>query len=373
MTKYAEIPIGELFQPMCGSAQFIRRYIEQNPGDYPVYSGSLFRPFGHVNVHEFDGEYLSWTMNGYAGHVSEIRGKFSLTRDRGVFIPREGVVIPDLTYLRLAMEPSLKAAAVGRRIDGKRNTYTKIYPEAAAQVIIRLPVDGRGRMNYKLMSALGARYRQIELAKSRVKALLDAMRRSVVVMESPPAPARTLSLGGDWMEYINTKTGWTKTTYGNLDTGNREDTPVFSAARGAVAYVKCKHANKIHASPEHPVISFGANGDGSAGTNFVFHEKPFYVSNDRTCIRLLDNNIEPRYVYYCLRGMKERYGFGHTLKANAQNLSDVTIEVPFANGEFDSKKQLEMVETVRQADMAKRRAEEQLGRICAAQLNFIDQ
>src|SRR5262245_60533637 len=113
MKKYVELPIGDLFRPISGSAKFIQRFIEQNSGVYPVYSASLLRPFGHVNIYEFDGEYLSWTMNGYAGHVSEIKGKFSLTRDRGVFLPREGVEIPDLTYLRLAMEPSLTAAAVG--------------------------------------------------------------------------------------------------------------------------------------------------------------------------------------------------------------------------------------------------------------------
>jgi hypothetical protein len=372
MTTYIEMPIGDLFRAVPGSAKFIQRYIEQNSGIYPVYSGSLLRPFGHVNVHEFDGDYLSWTMNGYAGHVSEIRGKFSLTRDRGVFIPVEGVAIPDLTYLRLAMEPSLKAAAVGRRIEGKRNTYTKIYPEAAAQVVIRLPVEGRGNLNYELMSNLGSRYRQIESAKSQIQAVLDSLRRSVVVMEPPQTQGRTLSLGGDWMEYVSAKTGWTKTSFGKLDTGDEADTPVFSAARRAVAYVQHQHANKINASPQHPVISFGANGDGSAGKNFVFHEQPFYVSNDRTCIRVLDGKIEPKYVYYCLSGMKAQYGFGHTLKANAQNLGDVTFEVPLVDGEFDSRRQLEMVEIFRQTDMSKRLAEEQLERICAAQLNFLD-
>lgn len=372
MTKYTEIPIGELFQPVGGNPKFIQRYIEANPGKCPVYSASLVRPFGYVNRFDFEGEYLSWTMNGYAGYVSEIRGRFSVTRDRGIFLPRPGVTIPDLTYLRLAMEPVLTASAVGRRIDGKRNTYTKLYPESAAQVVIRLPVDNSGQLDHNLMSELGARYRRVELAKSEIKSVLEAMQRSIVTIGVPRAPVQTISLGGEWMKFITTKTCWTKTKYSKLDTGSPTDIPVYSAAREAVAFVEPKYPGQIPASPEYPVISFGANGDGSAGTNFIFHERPFYVSNDRTCLQVLDPDIDPWYVYFSLHGMKERYGFSHAFKATIRNLGAVTINVPSTKRGFDPKRQREMVEEFRSASEAKRLVQTQLEHVTAAQLNFLD-
>lgn len=372
MIQYAEIPIGELFEPVGGNPKFVQRYIEAHPGQHAVYSASLIRPFGHVDEFDFEGHYLSWTMNGYGGHVSEIAGRFSITRDRGVFMPRPEVQVPDLTYLRLAMEPVLMAAAVGRRIDGKRNTYTKIYPESAAQALIQLPVDGSGRPDYNLMSTLGARYRRIESAKAEVQTVLEAMRRSVLTIGIPREPARTLSLGDDWMEFVTTKTGWTKTEYCKLDTGNPNDVPLYSAARGPVAFVKPKYPGQIAASPEHPVISFGANGDGSAGTNFVFHERPFYVSNDRTCLRVCAPKIEPRYVYFALDGMKERYGFGHAFKATIRNLGEVAFDIPATGNGFDRRRQQEMVEEFRAAAEAKQLVQAELERLSEARLNVAD-
>jgi hypothetical protein len=372
MTDFVEVPIGELFKPISGSPKFIRSYIESNRGEYPVYSASLLRPFGYVAEYQFDGHYLSWTMNGYGGHVSEIRDKFSLTRDRGIFVPREGVQLPDLTYLRTVMEPSLKAAAVGRRIDGKLNTYTKIYPETAAQVHIRLPLDKSGRLDVGLMKKLGERYRRVEAARQEILALLEDMKKSSLAFGSALDDVESLSLGGDWMEFVSSKTGWTKTDYGKLDTRDPADIPLYTAARGPVAYVKVKHAGLIKATPAQPIISFAANGDGSAGTNFVFHEKPFYVSNDRTCLRVCDETIDPWYVYFALNGMKARYGFGHSFKATSRNLGEVSFNIPVKAKKFDLARQLEVVERFRTALEAKKLVQAELERVGEARLSIGD-
>ena len=54
--------------------------------------------------------------------------------------------------------------------------------------------------------------------------------------------------------------------------------PVYRAAANAVAHVSADHDKLIPASRAEPLISFAANGDGSAGTNFVFHNQPFFVT-----------------------------------------------------------------------------------------------
>lgn len=105
--------------------------------------------------------------------------------------------------------------------------------------------------------------------------------------------------------FVNTKTCWTKEFYTKADTGNLSDIPVYTATKNPVAHVKISNSALITPSPNNPIISFGANGDGSAGTNFVFHTKPFYVSNDRTCIKVVDKNISSEYVYYILRKYRE--------------------------------------------------------------------
>jgi hypothetical protein len=53
------------------------------------------------------------------------------------------------------MEPQLVAAAMGRRVDGRLNEYTKIYPDTAMDVVIRLPLDDAGGYDYDRMARLG--------------------------------------------------------------------------------------------------------------------------------------------------------------------------------------------------------------------------
>ena len=131
-----------------------------------------------------------------------------------------------------------------------------------------------------------------------------------------------------------------------------------------------QHAAIIDASPEHPVISFAANGDGSAGTNFVFHTTPFYVSNDRTCLRVTDQDIDPRYVFFALHGMKETYGFNHAFKASKNNLEIVTIDIPVTRRGFDRALQHEMVEKFQKIFETKKQLEAHLQSLTHARLSF---
>ena len=129
--------------------------------------------------------------------------------------------------------------------------------------------------------------------------------------------------------YVTTKTGWSKTRLHWLQRKEPGgDTPVYTAAALPVARVEATHKRLIVASNASPAISFAANGDGSAGKNFVLHDRPFYVTQDRTVLRVIDARIDPGYVLYALRNMKVDYGFDHTHKAVSKNLRTVSLHIP---------------------------------------------
>ncbi|HEX4516059.1 MAG TPA: restriction endonuclease subunit S [Polyangiaceae bacterium] len=184
MTTFTDVAVSDLFEGRNGKAIFVKDYLDKHPGKYPVYSASLEKPFGFVDSFDFDGTFLTWVMNGYGGRVREVSGKFSANRDRGVLLPRAGVTIPDLTYLRYAMEPVFVAAAVGRRVDGRRNDYTKLYPEEALAQRIQIPVDKRGGYDYAKMVELGSRLRRIEAAQAAVRKALEDVLSARVTIES---------------------------------------------------------------------------------------------------------------------------------------------------------------------------------------------
>ncbi len=160
---------------------------------------------------------------------------------------------------------------------------------------------------------------------------------------NPSSGTKAVYLGASAFAYITTYTGWTKRALHKLKSDGSDCLPVYSAAAGASAYVAPTHLGRIDASPENPLVSFAANGDGSAGTNFIVHESPFYVTGDRTIVRIVDGRIDPRYLVYALRNMKAVHAFDHTNKAVPTNLRDVSVEIPVNDaGEWDIDAQREI-------------------------------
>lgn len=89
-----------------------------------------------------------------------------------------------------------------------------------------------------------------------------------------------------------------------------------------------------------PLLSFATNGDGSAGRNFIIHNRPFYINTDRIVVKPRRDDLDVRYIRVMLQGIKERYGFNHAHKANAHNLSVVSFDVPIkADNTFDIEQQ----------------------------------
>ncbi|MDO6995147.1 restriction endonuclease subunit S, partial [Brachyspira innocens] len=64
-----------------------KKYIEENKGDYPVYSSQTENngELGRINNYAYDGEYLTWTTDGAnAGSVFYRNEKFNITNVCGL-------------------------------------------------------------------------------------------------------------------------------------------------------------------------------------------------------------------------------------------------------------------------------------------------
>ena len=139
------------------------------------------------------------------------------------------------------------------------------------------------------------------------------------------------------------KLGYTEAKYRELDTKNENDIPLYTAKLNPVAYIEKVSSKIFVANEDNPLISFADDGDGTAGTNIVFHTKDFYNNTSRKILKILDKNIYPKYIYYLLLDMKQKYGFDYKYKCNVENLSNVYIEIPVKNDKsFDLSKQQEI-------------------------------
>jgi type I restriction enzyme S subunit len=64
-----------------------KRYLEDNVGEYPVYSSQTVNngEIGKINTFDFNGEFITWTTDGAnAGTVFYRKGKFSITNVSGL-------------------------------------------------------------------------------------------------------------------------------------------------------------------------------------------------------------------------------------------------------------------------------------------------
>lgn len=78
-----------------------KQYIENNKGQYPVYSSQTLNDgvIGNISTYDYDGEYITWTTDGaYAGTVFYRQGKFSITNICGLISLKENTNM-NLKYL----------------------------------------------------------------------------------------------------------------------------------------------------------------------------------------------------------------------------------------------------------------------------------
>lgn len=158
-----------------------------------------------------------------------------------------------------------------------------------------------------------------------------------------------------------------------LEMNNPISVPIYTAKKEPVAYISCEYCPEklFLATPENPLLSFADDGDGTAGTNFIFHTTRFYNNTSRKVLKILDKNIEYAYVYYMLKNMKEHYGFNYGYKCNVENLANVSIEIPInGNGAFDLEEQQRIAKAYQHIDDKRSQAIDMLKHIIDTQVKI---
>jgi hypothetical protein len=344
MTSYTDVALEDVFRLIQGKPRHTLRTMEMVPGPYPVYSASLLKPFGHIATFDHKGPLLTWVMNGYGGRMQEVTGPFSATRDRGILLPKDGVQTPDLTYVRLAAEPQLMAAAVGRIVDGRRNNYTKLYPDVAGKVTLPIPVGADGAFDFAAMTAIGAKLRRIEAARHNVGVASDQLSRAVI-LSPPPASSKEVRLGDK--AHFRISIGERVLMADHVNAG----IPVYSAnAMVPFGYVEKTNLDDFSS----PSILWGI--DGNFDINIIPAGEPFATTDHCGRLQITDPDIDPGYVYLNLRSTRERYGFDRVFRASLTNVSaevEVTIPTDAKSGAFDLDAQRAMAARMRDLDQSR--------------------
>lgn len=172
-SKYKEYKVSDVFDIQRGKSIYTKTYCKNNNGEYPVYSADNNNPLAYRNDYDFDGKYLSSSINGIAGVLTILDGKFSINADRVVFIPKLKNI--NLDYVKNILEPILRNKNKGRKGLKGKNEFTKLTPSMIKDEIIPIPLDAYGEVCLKKQSIIASKYKIIDVIKKEMENRLSEL------------------------------------------------------------------------------------------------------------------------------------------------------------------------------------------------------
>jgi hypothetical protein len=121
-----------------------------------VYSASNNAPLTKIDTFDYDGKFLTWVTNGFAGYVMLNGGKFSINGDRGLLRPKYENI--NIQYIKSVIEPKLRELAKGRKGEKGEDEFTKVYPSMIENVEIEMFVDENGGFDIEKQNEIAEKY-----------------------------------------------------------------------------------------------------------------------------------------------------------------------------------------------------------------------
>lgn len=179
LTKDFELK--ELFDIERGVSKYTKKYGNLNKGEHPVYSASNREPLTFIDTFDYNGEYLTWATNGFAGYMKIITGKFSINSDRGLLKPKSNKL--NIKYTKHILEPILREIAKGRKGEKGEDEFTKVYPSMLEQLSIPIPINKKGEIDTKAQEEIASLHFKIDEIKSLILAELDKVYSANIKIE----------------------------------------------------------------------------------------------------------------------------------------------------------------------------------------------
>ena len=169
------LPLSDLFDTIKGKSKYTKKYGNLHSGPYPVYSASSQGTLTHLDTYDYDGRYMTWSTNGFAGTILILDGKFSVNGDRGILVPKNGRQDLDFDYMKFTLEPIFRELAKGRKGDNGEDEFTKLYPSMLSNIMVPIPVDGKGNISLLLQKEIAQKFISVQNSQKEIIEKLDVL------------------------------------------------------------------------------------------------------------------------------------------------------------------------------------------------------
>lgn len=164
-----KIQLGDkkFFDIKSGNSKLTQNYLNQNKGEYIVYSANTKQNgvFGYIDTFDYDVECIQLTTNGvYAGTLFyREKHKFSINGDARILIKKDDNL--DYHYLLYALK---KEFAFHHFNWENKPTIEKIKP-----IEIPIPINSKGEFDLDKQKEIAEKYRKVEEIKKAISAELE--------------------------------------------------------------------------------------------------------------------------------------------------------------------------------------------------------
>lgn len=145
---------------------YTKTYCKNHKGEYPVFSADNNKPLSFRDDYDYDGKYLTSSVNGLAGILTIIDGKFSATADRVIFIPKLEDI--NLHYVKNILEPILRNKIKGRMGLMGKNEFTKLNPRMIENELIPIPFNSYGEPFLEKQFMISNKFNTVENIKKKI-------------------------------------------------------------------------------------------------------------------------------------------------------------------------------------------------------------
>lgn len=178
LENFKEVEIKDIFEVKKGFGKYTKTYGTQHIGEYPVYSGSNIAPIMFIDTYDYDGKYLSWVVDGFAGYMKVLTGKFSATGHKGIMILKNSNI--DLDYVKFMLEPILRESAKGRKGDNGESEYTNVAPKVVENSVVKVPILKNGDYDLDTQKSISQKYLLIEQIKANIEDELNKIEKLAI-------------------------------------------------------------------------------------------------------------------------------------------------------------------------------------------------
>lgn len=346
--KYATIPLMDIFSIGRGLPKYTRSYADKHKGKYPVYSSKTDDDgvFATIDTYDYDGKYLTWSTDGYAGIPAYRNGKFSCTDHCGILILNHGFNNVYLPYVRYQIDFRKLRLGYG-------NQRVKVNQVKNANLYIKIPLDKEGNFDVQMQMQLAEKYEAVEIQKQVLLMKMKTLKEISVLIPEDSKVKWAHPLVTELFYPKGGNSDFTK-TWVSKNTGN---IPLYSGTTtGEYARI-----NKAEYAGEYLTWCI----DGLAGY-IMYHNEDFSLTCHRGVLLPTDKcvDIDFRYIKYVLEPIFRRRKKGRegdlgkneytSLKPIAIKRMKDTIPIPIKeDGTYDVLKQRELADKYEQIENIK--------------------